>query len=404
MMKITILQLLLYTILAIGIYFVDAVFIKVLFLAIIIYSAIATKRINQFLVFSAVSLVLNTFPSPVYWVITCIPLFLNQGLLNKAQKHITPLVLFFLLAFMSFVFGRQSEINTMLILFMSVLMFVQALDIKITLQELFIYSLFAFVVLGAVLLLEMMQGGLELKFGRLNIDGSVRTVANIAAFPAFVSWSLMLQKENTINKVVLVIIGLISTAVLLMTISKGAIAAVVVGVLASSLYSVSKKSILSLSFIVLLLYVVLNKYLFTIEDFHFFRLTEDIDGFSGRTDIWSVFLNQFTSSLTTILFGFGPGDIKRFAFADDAYAHSLFFDLLLSYGVLMSILYVFVLIRIAINILRSKNSMALGMYLFTILLFATHGSATYSTFYIYIGTACAMTIAPKTINIINKWR
>ena len=403
-MKKTIVQLLLYAILAVGIYFVDAVLIKVLFLAIIIYSAIASKRINQFLVFCGVTLVLSTFPNPVYWVITCLPLYLNTNLLAKSQKYIAPLILFFLLAFMSFVFGRQSEINTMLILFMSILMFVQVLDNDVSLRELFIYSLFAFVVLAAVLLLEMIQGGLELKFGRLNIDGSIRTVANIAAFPAFVSWSLMLQKDNTVSKVLLATIGLISTSVLLLTISKGAIVAVIIGVLVSSLFSVSKRNVLSLSFIVLLLYVVLNRYLFTIEDFHFSRLFEEYDGFSGRTDIWSVFFKQFTSSMTTLLFGFGPGDIKRFAFADDAYAHSLFFDLLLSYGVLMSILYVYILIKITIKIFRSRNSMALAMFIFTVLLFATHGAATNSTFYIYIGIAYAMTIITKSSLINKQWK
>lgn len=400
----TILQLLLYAILAIAIYFVNSDFAKVLFLAIIIYSAIAFKRINQFLVFSGISLVLSTFSSPIYWVITCVPLFFNTNILKKAQKQITPLVLFFLLAFMSFVFGRQSEINTMLILFMSILMLIQVLDSDVSLNDLFIYSLFTLVILVAILMIEMMQGGLELKFGRLNIDGSIRTVANIAAFPAFVSWSLMMQKEKTISKPILAVIGLISTSILLMTISKGAIVAVIVGVLVSSLFAVSKKSIVSLSFIVLLLYVVINRYLFTIEDFHFFRLSEEFDGFSGRTDIWSVFFKHFSSSLPTILFGFGPGDIKRFAFADDAYAHSLFFDLLLSYGVLMSLLYVIVLIRMVIHIFKSKNSMSVGMFVFTILLFATHGAATNSTFYIYIGIAYAMSIVSKTKIVTSRWR
>ncbi len=389
-MRKTILLLLLFLVLAMLTYIVNSDVVKVLLVFVISIIALRSKHINEFLVFCGLSLIFSSFSSSALWMIACFPLFLNKSVLQGVRIYLKYIIPFLLLAFMSFLFGYECELTTMIVLFMAVLLFVQETNKVISSQELWLYSVFSLSILIFVLLYVGATEGFVLKFGRLSVDGSIRTVANAAAFPAFVSWSLLLQKEESINKFVLVLTGIISSTILLLTVSKGAIIAVVVSVLVCGIFSVSRKSVFYLVLIVGILYFFFSKYVLTLGDYRFDRLTEEYNGFSGRTDIWQTYLYHFTSSIETILFGFGPGDTKRFSFADEMYAHSLYLDLLLSYGILMTLLFLFVLIKIAIKIIKNKNAISISLFMFTFILYVTHGVITAFPFYVYMGVAFAI--------------
>lgn len=382
--------------LAISVYIVDSDILKTVLLFVTIIISLVSNNVNEVFVFWGLALVLPSFSSPLYWMLACLPLFVNSHLFHAISRYSNYLIIFFVLALLSFFLGQKSEISTMLVLFMSVLLFVQVLGSKLEPRDLWLYSLFSLLVLLLVLAYESTQGGVDIKFGRLSLNGSIRTVANIAAFPSLISWSLLFQRDNTVNKPLLILVGLVSSIVLLLTISKGAILAVIAGVLLSGSYSIKVRNIVPLLLVSVALYFVFNRFLLSSEEYHFYRLFEEVDGLSGRTDIWDVFLTKFLDSPSTILFGFGPGDIKRFSFADETYAHSFFLDLLLSYGVIMCLLYFLVLSRIAIKIYKTRSPLSTGVLVFTLLLFATHGVVTLSSFYICIGasyaTCCGSTI------------
>ncbi len=379
-----------YFLLAVISYFVNSQEIRVLLLATIIYSATFIKGINQFLVYMCVGVVLHT-GSPVSTLLVSLPLYLSMSSVRSATHWAFPLIIVIGLAFLSYYFGIDSQFSTMAVFFSSLLIFVQVLDSSVTPEEFFDYTVLATAIIVTILFLDALNGNLNLRFGRLAINDNIRDLADLVSIPAFLSWSLLFVGNK--RKALLLIIGIVSSFVLLLTVSKGALISTALGVffviLASGKKTMLKNSLLLLLVVVPILIVVYRYSSTNLEGFHLDRLTEEYNGFSGRTDIWSMYAGALFSNTDTVLFGFGPGDIKRLLYSD-MYAHSLFLDMFFSYGVLMSAVWIVVLFLLARSIIKSGVSLALGLLVFTIFLYSTHGVVTAPMFYVLMALSYSL--------------
>ena len=372
---------------AVLLYFTESQGLKVVLLAGIIYSATLIKGINQFLVYMCVSVVAQNIESPALLLIGTLPLFISPASFKSASKHLIPLVIIAVLAGISYTVGENCQITTMMVYFTSLLVFVQVMDSNISHEEFFQYSALAAVILITVLGYSAINGTLELRYGRISINGNIREVANLISIPVFSSWSMIMLQEN--KRIILYyIVGLASSFVLLLTISKGALAATGGGLMIVYLASTRKfhmRSIFSIG-LASVAVVVIFMYAQTLEGYHFGRLFDEYDGFSGRTEIWELYLYHFKENFSTVLFGFGPGDLKRLMITE-YYAHSLFLDMLFCYGVAMALVWIIILASITRMVFKSKDAFAMGLFVFTVLLFATHGNVTFPMFYVQTGVA-----------------
>ena len=381
----------LYFILAVATFFVSNPVLKTVFLSIILYSATFAKDVNQFLVYMSIGVVLHIGGSPIWVLVASLPLYVSLSSYRSAIKRLIPLGVVMILALLSYHFGVESQFSTMAVYFSSLLVFVQVLDSRVSEEDLFSYAVLTAMIIVVILLLCSLRGELTLRYGRLAINGNIRELANVISVPVFLSWSMLIMRKK--KKFLYIIVGVVSSFVLLLTISKGAIVAIIVSLLLVYLLT-SRRSPINTSLILLIVIPILYfvfQYASGLEDFHFERLEEDFNGFSGRTDIWAYYFDSFFENNQTILFGFGPGDLKRLSIFD-MYAHSLFLDMLFCYGFLMAFVWVVVFVYIARIVFKFKNPLAIGLFVFTILLYSTHGVVTDPMFFVLLATSYSLSV------------
>lgn len=388
---------LLYFVFSVALYFTESQGLKVSLLAAVIYSATYFKNINQFLVYMCVSVVSHGIESQALYLAATLPLYISRSAFKSISRHLLPLSIIAGLAGISFVMGEDSQITTMMVFLSSVVVFVQVMDSKITHEEFFDYAGLAAAILITVLGLSAMSGTLQLRYGRISINDNIRQVANLIAIPTFCSWAMaMLQGKR---KILYYLVGIASSFVLLLTISKGALAATAGGLVVVYLVSTRKFSTGSFISVALAVLAIFGVYMYaqSLGDYHFDRLYDEYDGFSGRTEIWSLYFDNFKENTSTILFGFGPGDLKRLMITE-FYAHSLFLDMLLCYGVAMALAWIAVFASTLRLIVKAWDAFALGLLFFTVLLYATHGNVTAPMFYVQMGVAISFAKLQKSFS------
>ncbi len=273
---------------------------------------------------------------------------------------------------------------------------------------------FSLVISGAAMMLytinSMMSGeAIYLYDTRLTFEESVRNLANAIAFAIYFSFSVFVikreEKLNLLQKIVYVLILGVGLFVLISTYSRGVLLAVGVScivVLLFSLKKVTPKHLVGISLIIILAIYLINSMEIDEE-----VLTYDVEGGSGRFEIWGHFINAMVEEgPARVLFGYGPGDFKRITAGthySGLYAHSVFMDFLFSFGILGFLFIIITVIKIAIDAIRSKNSYAVGLLLLTILMYVSHGNSSEYQFYLMLGFAASQTkLLKKSENVISQ--
>ena len=261
-------------------------------------------------------------------------------------------------------------------------------------DEFYIYVVFMLVAISMALYTQLLKGELAILYNRLAFNDNIRDLADVTAIPAFVSFAyLLLGKGDIKQKIIYVVVGVVSSSLLLMTLSKGALIATIVSILIVFIKGGNKKSILYLALFAAFAFFIFN-YVSNLDMFGVGRLTEEDEGFSGRTDIWQLYYDKMMTSGIHSIFGFGPGELQRLNYSE-FYAHSAFLDVFFSYGLAMSLVLGLMLIYIFISIYKSKNTFALALFVFSCLLFTTHGVCTNHQIYILIGISMALAKSPN---------
>lgn len=377
-------------ILAIAAYFTDDITSKAILCACIFYSSAMVKYAMPALVYMGASIVTSTIESSVLTFFVVAPIYLiktySYKLFHKSGTYIFLIFTTSTFISLSYILGTAPNINTLILFVLCLWLFFIVSNLPISISHIYKYSLFTFAIVASIMLISFLQNNILIISGRLAINDNIRELADVIAIPIFFSLAILItQKCSLSQKIILIIVSLISIFILLATVSKGAIISTITAV--AIVYLLSSKNIASrLFFLIIIVFIIYVEfsYIANMDMFRLERLAEQDEGFSGRTDIWSTYYTLMSQNTTTLLFGFGPGDIKRLGVME-YYSHSLFLDILFSYGVLLSSIFLIGLIRLFLSIVKSRNVLSLGLFIFTCLLYTTHGVSTNSLFYILLG-------------------
>ena len=226
---------------------------------------------------------------------------------------------------------------------------------------------------------------------RIAIDGNVRVLSNALGLSMVFTLGILLgdriiEKYSLQDQRKLKILAggttLLFALFLITTVSRGAILAVALsasGMIAIKLFSVKnkkeslKKGLYSLPFIGFFIFAV-NLIEQHITDGHLGRRL-NLEMFDNiRFEIWGAALGQLNSM--EWLIGIGPDSFRQLAMHGgyDYYAHSVFVDMLVSFGIPGLLLLTGLLLLCLANHILNKNILALGTTAYLLISFSTHGS------------------------------
>lgn len=375
-------------------------YLKIMIVAVVFYVSSFFGLCNPTLLLLVSGIVRNYEGNAVISLIATLPAYFNKDML-KQPMDVSQLIFCLLLlcvVLLSYAFGTQPHINTMIMFLIGLLVFLNVSGQPIENSEMEKYGLLGVIFVCFALFWSARTGGIEIINGRLAINDSIRELANAAATAEILLVFSFFNTEKSKGKAVKIIFLIAGAVILFLTLSKGALIAVagtLFLLLLRSDISVSKKVLLALLFVVTVA-VVMN-YVGSSDDFRTDRLAEESNGFSGRTDIWTGYWQAMKKNPSTLIFGFGPGDIKRLGLSE-YYSHSVILDVLFSYGICGFALFILMLLSVLLKCILSKNKLALAMAAFSLLLYATHGVSTATSFYILLGSAVALSVQePKQL-------
>ena len=360
----------------------------------VLYTAWLTKCAKPTLLFMISSVLLNFEVSGTLWVLATLPAYVGRSLFKqrmKTKELVYVIVTVGALA-MSLLLGEKANANTLLLFLLCFGAYFTLVNEPCGENELKAYALCGLIIVFVALSNSITAENDGLMYGRLSINENIRSLANATAISLMLMVSGILgATHNKSNRNLLFYAAaVLGVVILVATLSKGAIIAFCAGVITVFLLSkmpIHKKLIVGVAFAVVA-FLVLNK-LSQNKALDTDRLMENQEGFNGRTEIWWIYLQEMSRSVGRFLFGFGPGDLLRMRIIN-YYAHSLFLDILFSYGVVGFLLIMSGVVITWRKILISKNGLAISLMVFAILLYATHGVANSSPYYIIMGVAAGL--------------
>ena len=359
--------------------------------AFVLYAAWFTQCAKPAILLMISSVLMNFPVSGTVWILATLPAYFGRSLircqLKKTELIYAAVTVGALVA--SFVLGEQANGNTMLLLLMCFGAYFTLANDPCDEDEIKAYALCGLIIVLVALSTSITADYDGLKYGRLSINDNVRSLANAVAISLMMLMSGILSavRRKGNGNLLFYAAAVIGVVILFATLSKGAIIAFCAGIATVFLMSkipLYKKIIFGILFVVVVLLVV-DK-LSQNEALNTDRLMENTSDLNGRTDIWMTYWRQMNRSAGRLLFGFGPGDLLRMRIMD-YYAHSLFMDILFSYGVVGFVLVIGGFIVTWRKVLLSKQPLAISLMVFAILLYATHGIANNSSYYIIMGIA-----------------
>lgn len=239
---------------------------------------------------------------------------------------------------------------------------------------------------------------------RLDVEGSVRQLSNVLSFSSlFIVLCLFVYKKTlSFNYRLLLTIGVIPLVLgLILTVSRGSIfaffGAAGLSILFYFLKKGSIKTVLSVLFYFCTLIVVIYFFAFDYIENNFgnyFRVLEErfeqdalSSGAGIRQYIWQRVLESYNS--VELFFGTGLDGFRAKAAKLNIYyySHSVFIDVIATCGVLVLVVFSLYLINNAVRAIRKGDVIAIGLIIFSILNFSTHGAITSSLFWMSIGLA-----------------
>ena len=244
-----------------------------------------------------------------------------------------------------------------------------------------------------IVIQSFLDAGLFSLYSRLNFNDNVKILAEYIVIPLFFLTIHFLQKKKnnflSSKHITYIIYYLALLFILILTISRGTIIAYFISILTFIISEIifnrrlSTNTYIFISVITILLFIGSSLISQTNLASLFVNNTQ---GLNGRTDIWLAYLRRFFEfDGVYLLFGIGPGDIRRIAIFESFgryYSHSLFFDGFISFGILGAFIILIFIFSPFFYALIKRNTLVISMLFLTILLFLTHGAITYRLFYV----------------------
>lgn len=387
--KSEILHLLFYCLLAILTYTISNNTIKIILFSFIFYSALILKKVNTSLLLFVISIAMNFEAGGLLAIVVTLPAYITQSTFKNIKKReILFVIILILIVLFSFAIGVNTQFKTLLLFMRCILLFITISKSEISEDKFRNYVFFQFLVVGVVLLLQLKNGSISIYWGRLALNDNVRELANLIAIPTLISGtSLLLENKRLLYKIVNLLILGICLFIAFATSSRGMLVSVAISIFVFFMTNKTKFPIKKI-FIVLVVLVVsifVINYISSLGIFKIDRIfVDETGGLNGRTGIWLRYLEEEFSSIRTMFFGFGPGELKRLGIST-FYAHSLFLDWLFSFGLFGITYLIMALIKFFISLLKSKNKISLSIFALSCFLFSTHGIITDTLFYILLG-------------------
>lgn len=362
---------------------------KLALVALVMYSSWLFKLCNPSMLLLMSSLLLDFETSSTLMLIAVLPGYIGRSLLEmkfsvKGMLHGFVIIMAMLL---SVLFGDDANIRTLLICIVCLISFVSISATETSADDLRVYAMAGMLIVFIAFVVGASRGNIKLMFGRLSINDNIRDLANATVRPLILLFASLVytgegKKKNNILLYLAIGFGVL---VLFATLSKGAIAAIVAGV--AVLFLATKmpfyKKLVYMALVSVLILAVVT-YLSNSGTLQTDRLIEQQEGFNGRFDIWGAYLRAMAKDFGTMLFGFGPGEVRRLGISN-AYSHSLFFDILFAYGAVGFVCITTVFVASLWRALITRNAVALSIGVCAVMMYATHGVSTAFPFYALMG-------------------
>ncbi len=209
---------------------------------------------------------------------------------------------------------------------------------------------------------------------RIRIDnlGNFNAYAFLIAVSLIISIYLLTKIKPLFNKLLFIGVQSPLLIVLLLTLSRGGVFALVMGFILYN-FSVNKKTKIYLLLFTIFAVVVVGNILIQIDGTdlflnRFLNSEKDEDFDSGRSIVYLLLLNHLFSSFFSFLFGFGFGaiDIKVFAESDILSAHNTYLDVFYSCGIIGLFIFIRYLMGVykTIKIIPKSSEKSVAIALF----------------------------------------
>lgn len=322
-------------------------------------------------------------------------IYRNRNLVKKNSKYVALFLYFCVILLMSTLIGFETVMMSCVTMVYTLLIcFAVAFSGSDDKSKFLSFSLFVGGIMVLFIVYAALKNGtayaMDDTSGRLSFGDNVRTLANAIAFTIYFSIYKIIEaisKRQLLKKSYWLIFAAIGIFILMLTVSRGVIFSVAAAFL--YLYLANIRPLNFKKTIPMIALVVVGIYFIGTIDFDRDYMTNKITTMTGRDVIWGFYFSKlFEGGLPTILFGFGPGSVKRIAVGTqfaDAYAHSLFLDYMFCFGILGFIFIALFVSNIGLELWRKRDVYAIGLYIMTILMFIPSGSANTPLFYYLFG-------------------
>lgn len=297
-----------------------------------------------------------------------------------------PVVLFLIVFILSYLFGAQPEFTIVCIILYSFIICYTIALLNNSHDKVITNAL----LIGGICMMGVMveivaQGGVIGVVRRLQYHDNIKIIATAIAFPIYYFvWELITGygQIGVVRRLIYIVLILLCLFILILTYARGVILALALSIIAAVFLQSRKFHMIQMVFLVVLAfggYFLINR-MSVDSDIMFGNL----EGGHGRTEIWSDFYAIMNNDgLIRLLFGFGPGDLKRIV--PDIYAHSVVLDYFFSFGVLGFLCFMLFIGTLAKELKKRKNYYGLCLLLLCLAMYFPHGAASTTQFYYLLG-------------------
>lgn len=310
---------------------------------------------------------------------------------------------FFVVLFFSFVTGINSHLDYAIKIIVASLIVLQVASCGSSEDRLLVLSavLCGGISMSLIVFYSIYSGAVDVSM-RLQYDENSKTLSTALAPLILTAVYLLLfgnKKKNKLNAVGLFTLIVVLLFLLVRTYSRGVLIALIISILYLCLRYMGKMSFRNIITPVLFLIVV---YFFVSKiEIDNELMFENVEGGNGRTMIWSEFFQQLKDT-NSLVFGFGPGftkDVSRLGF----YSHSTILDYLFCYGIAGFIYILSLIVSVSFQLFNKNNRIYLyqGLFLLSVIMFSTHGSAGTLLFNIILGLCMSVVIFDNKEGAVN---
>lgn len=326
-------------------------------------------------------------------------------------KTLTLIIYIFSVGALSYYYGIDSQIISLLMTYGNIMVYALLLNVfrYDSVLNGMMDSVWAssFLFIG-ITTISLVKSGFHFT-GRLGFEDNVRSLANAVAIPIYIWLVSMLSRHNygyTPRKLQH-FIGIVGSVLLLLTVTKGAIFALIIAMLVYCI--ITKKGWIKI-LVLALLAIIAGIWMQSNGIVDFTRFTQRNYDLNGRTSIWQFYYMKLKERGTLgYLFGFGPGNVQRLfpeEYYGRYYVHSTILDFFFSYGI-FAFLGIITLFGVMISkSIKAKEYMGLGLIILLFLSYSITGSSTNTQILLNL-TIANFAIAEKTRGetiISNRFR